>query len=876
MTTRHWIVQQAKWMPRLMALAIVMALAFPGVRAQEGQAVPPFGGAGNAQRGNGVTKRAERKLQRASANAATNETAANEADQATEIEPVPAESVEETPVAETAATDAPQVSNPESTAAAQQGAVAAPRAAAGAGRPAPGQASTDVRQIGTPKQMPELPENEYRIKTGEPTDQPIRLDVDNQDLGVVIQLLAPMIGKTFDIDQQVAAQKVTVISHEEIPADMAYYVLESILASRGMKMVETLDGHLIKIRPVDQDVANAPIVVDGDVTPKGYDNYAYHIVQVSHGDPAELSNLLKTVGSDKAQVNVYGRTRTLILYDTAVGLRNMLRLLETVDIAGYDEAVEFFWLKFTRAEVIAEQISEVLLGGEGEGQAGGVPAPPSVRTPATLRAQRQQTLQTESTIIGAELSLRMVPDERLNALIVVASQPLIEQVRELVERLDTPTTPDTNNFHVRELLHADAEAMETALVAMLGGVTPRQSGAAGGGGGGGGVGGQAGGAGGAVSTEVQPFEKQVTITRYDQTNSLLIVASPQDFKVLDNVIAQLDVPARQVHVEAQILEVSINDRYRLAVETAGLTANDYFALNNIVNLANVLTQGPLGALENTEDITSIGIIDGTTELTLPDGAGGFITQEIPNIPLLLTALESLTALDVLSRPSLTTVDNEEAHILDGQEVPVVTGSQRPLDSGSGVTTSSLFNQTQRRDVGISLTVTPQISEGDYVFLELEVTVERPIQSTIGLDPNLVGPTFSKSEITNKVVVRDGSTGILGGLISESTDRSKRQTPILGDIPGLGWLFRRKDDQRAKRNLVVLLTPHIMKEGIDFERKTQAEIELTASANADVLFEKGFIKKVSTKHKMRQDYRPTDAALEGVRSDESFGRGDVSR
>lgn len=862
-----------------MALAIVMALASPEVRAQEGQAVPPIGGAGNAQRGNGETKRAERRLQRAAANAPTNETAANDsaaiaAEAASEIEPAPAETVEETPVAETAATDAPQVSDPESPATAQQGAIATPRAP-GAGRPAPGQSSTDVRQIGTPKQLPELPENEYRIKTGEPTDQPIRLDVDNQDLGVVIQLLAPMIGKTFDIDQQVAAQKVTVISHEEIPADMAYYVLESILASRGMKMVETLDGHLIKIRPVGEDVAIAPIVIDGDVTPKGYDNYAYHIVQVAHGDPVELSNLLKTVGSNQAQVNVYAKTRTMILYDTAVGLRNMLRLLETVDIAGYDESVEFFWLKFTRAEVIAEQIREVLLGGESEGQVGGVPAPPTVRTPATLRAQRQQTLQTESTIIGAELSLRMVPDERLNALIVVASQPLIEQVRELVERLDTPTTPDTNNFHVRELLHADAEAMETALVAMLGGVTPRQSGAAGGGGGGGG-GGQPAGGGGAVSTEVQPFEKQVTITRYDQTNSLLIVASPQDFKVLDNVIAQLDVPARQVHVEAQILEVSINDRYRLAVETAGLTANDYFALNNIVNLANVLTQGPLGALENTEDITSIGIIDGTTELTLPDGAGGFITQEIPNIPLLLTALESLTALDVLSRPSLTTVDNEEAHILDGQEVPVITGSQRPLDSGTGVGTSSLFNQTQRRDVGISLTVTPQISEGDYVFLELEVSVERPIQSTIGLDPNLVGPTFSKSEITNKVVVRDGSTGILGGLISEATDRSKRQTPILGDVPGLGWLFRRKDDQRSKRNLVVLITPHIMKEGIDFERKTEAEIELTARANADVLFEKGFIKKVSTKHKMRQDYRPTDAALEEVRSDESFGRGDVSR
>ncbi len=240
-------------------------------------------------------------------------------------------------------------------------------------------------------------------------------------------------------------------------------------------------------------------------------------------------------------------------------------------------------------------------------------------------------------------------------------------------------------------------------------------------------------------------------------------------------------------------------------------------------------------------------------------------------------MESLTALDVLSRPSLTTVDNEEAHILDGQEVPVISGSQRPLDSGGGsFASNSIFNQTQRRDVGIQLTVTPQISEGDYVFLDLEVSVERPIQSTVGLDPNLVGPTFSKSEITNKVVVRDGSTGVLGGLISESTDRSKRQTPLLGDVPGLGWLFRRKDDQRTKRNLVVLLTPHIMKEGIDYDRKTRAEIDYAARANADVLFEKGFIKKISTKHDMRKNYRPTEAAIKDLRSDEKFQRGDVPK
>ncbi|MCC6490209.1 MAG: type II secretion system secretin GspD, partial [Candidatus Hydrogenedentes bacterium] len=745
------------------------------------------------------------------------------------------------------------------------------------GAPAPG-AAPGPRQIGTPPATPpQLPVNEFRPKSGEMQTEPIRLDFDNLDLGLVIQMLAPMIGKTFDVDQQVAAQKVTVVSHDEIPAEMVYYVLESILASRGMKMIETVDGHLVKIRPVAEDVQDAPMVTDGKKRPEGYDNYSYHIVNVQHSDPAELSTILPKVGSKQALVHVYAKTGTLILYDTATGIRNMLDLLELVDIPGYDEDVEFFWLKFTRAEVISEQIQQVLMGSEGEGAAAAVPnAPAAIRTPSTVsRLQRQQPGQGQSTVVSSELSLRMVPDERLNALIVVASRPLMDQVRDLIEKLDTPTAPELNNMHVRPLLHADAEAMETALNSMLGGTSSRTSSSQSGSGQGASasMGGGGGGGGGMANTEVQPFEKQVTITRYDQTNSLLIIASPQDFKVLDSVIAQLDVPPRQVHVEAQILEVSIGDRYRLSVESAGLTANDYFALNGVVNLANVLTQGPLGALENTDDILSLGIIDDTTTLTIPDGNGGVVTQEVPNIPLLLTALESLTSLDVLSRPSLTTVDNEEAHILDGQEVPVIRGSQRSLDT-SVDTNSSVFNTTDRRDVGISLTVTPQISEGDYVFLELEVKVERPIQSTVGLDPNLVGPTFSKSEIVNKVVVRDGSTGVLGGLISEATDRSRRQTPLLGDIPGLGWLFRRKDDQRTKRNLVVLLTPHIMKEGIDYDRKTQSEIDYSAKANADILFEKGFIKKIDTKRDMRNNYRPTDAALEEAKSKDKFKRGDV--
>ncbi|MDZ4859475.1 MAG: type II secretion system secretin GspD [Candidatus Hydrogenedentes bacterium] len=730
-----------------------------------------------------------------------------------------------------------------------------------------------------PPPPPELKPNEARPKLGAPGGSPLYLDFDKQSLAQVVAAIGPMIGKNFLLDQTVAEQPVTLITHDAIPSDMILPIFEAVLNTYNFKMVETAGGNLIKIVPLEQNKDQADLILEQNVIPEGYENYIFQVVQIKHAAASEVSQLLTEVGSKEAKVTVYERTNMLLLYGTSSSIRKMLELIEQVDAPGFEEVVEFFTLEFTRAEIIAEQITTVLLGDEAQaGASGQQPAQPVVRQPTPVaRPSRPGTpggTAATQLVIGTQaLTLRITPDERLNALIVVASQPLMERVRDLIEKLDTPTPPDSNNMHVRELQHADAEAVQETLQQLIGGgggsSSPRSSAGAGGtgarpgaAGGGGGGASAVSAAGGAADGDVQLFEKSVNIAMYEKTNSLLIVASPQDFKLLDSIISQIDLPMRQVHVEAIIMEVAIGDRFKLAVESAGLTANDYFALNNIVSLANVLQSGPLAALD-TDDITSIGIIDGTTELTFPDGAGGTVTQEVPNVPLLLQALESLTALDVISRPSLITVDNEEANIVDGQDVPIPTGSQRSLDSGGGVG-GSVFTTTQREEIGVKLTVTPQISQGNYVYLDLEVEVSRPIQSSVGIDPNDTGITLSLSKVVNKVVVRDGSTGILGGLISEGTDRLRQQTPLLGDLPLLGWLFGRKDYQRTKRNLVVLITPTIVKEGIDLERLTDAQTAKAATANADVFFERGIFKKIPTKARMRSKYRPTEAALDEVR------------
>ncbi len=736
-----------------------------------------------------------------------------------------------------------------------------------------------------------LPVNENRPKNGSLEGRSeFYLDFQAQKLSEVIAAIGPMVGKNFLLDQTVGEQPVTLITHAAIPADMVMPIFEAVLNTYNFKLVETADGNLMKIVPLDQGKEQAPLIMDQGVVPEGFENYQFQVVQIKHAAATEVSQLLTEVGSKEAKVTVYERTNMLLLYGTSASIRKMLQLIEQVDSPGFDEVVEFFTLEFTRAEVIAEQITKVLMGDEAQAGGGGAPgqptAQPVVRQPTPVARPTRPGSTTGGAaatqqVIGTQaLTLRITPDERLNALIVVASLPLMERVRDLIDKLDTPTPPDSNNIHVRQLLHADAEAVQETLQQLIGGSSGSPRTGTGGQSArpGANTGGNAGGASAASAAgatgDVQLFEKSVNIAMYEKTNALMIVASPQDYKLLDSIIAEIDKPSRQVHVEAIIMEVGIGDRFKLSVETAGLTANDYFALNNIAQLANVLQSGPLASLDSG-DVTNIGIIDGTTEISFPDEAGGTVTQEVPNVPLLLTALESLTALDVISRPSLITVDNEEASLVDGQDVPIPTGSQRSLDGGTG-TNNSVFTTTQREEIGVKLTVTPQISEGDYVFLDLETEVSRPIQSSVGIDPNSTGITLSLSKIVNKVVVRDGSTGILGGLLSEGTDRLRSQTPILGDIPLIGSLFGRKDYQRTKRNLVVLITPTIVKESIDLERLTDAQTEKAARANADVFFERGIFKKVPTKAKMRSRYRPTESALDEVRGISDAPPADVNR
>lgn len=680
-----------------------------------------------------------------------------------------------------------------------------------------------------------------KADAGAPTT-PIELDFDETPLLEVLSSIGALTGRNFEIDPALKNEKVTIISHHSLPPGMAYEVLEAIFKSRGWVMEEALAGNLVRVyKSPAPDPSKLDIFKYGEPH-KGFDNPAIHIIQPKHILASEASEVLKSVGSKGVVSIVFESTNTLIMIDTADGIRNMYELLAHIDVPDFDVEMEIFGLKHTRAEALVEQLEEVLLG-----EGGTTSSRPSQSQPRNVpvRSPRGQAnaANKATTVVGnAEEVLRMVADERLNALIVVASASMMEQVRELIEQLDTPIPVDANNMHYVPLMHSSSESILSVLEKITSSA-PRESAK-----------------GGSQDGEIQPFEKKVIITEYEDNNALVIIASPQDFAVLERLIAELDTPRQQVNVEAVIMEVSLNDDFSLGVETAALDESSFFALSNVVGIANVLTGGP-GTMAGPGG--TIGIIDGTTSITTEAGV-----IEVPNVPFLLKALETLTDLEILSRPNLLMKDNTEGKLISGSEIGIPT-SQSDVNRNSGFQTRS---QLQRRDVGITLMVTPQINEGGYVTMLIEVESSNADPESLNTD---TGAVITKSNVTSEVVVKDGQTGIIGGLIREKHRRGVSQVPLLGDVPLLGNLFKSRFNNREKQNLVVLVTPHIVTRDEQLTKVAQESLANFYDYRLDAMFEKGgLIKKTKSKYKARAKTRPSDRYAPGENSGLLFRNADA--
>jgi general secretion pathway protein D len=402
----------------------------------------------------------------------------------------------------------------------------------------------------------------------------------------------------------------------------------------------------------------------------------------------------------------------------------------------------------------------------------------------------QEIVRTITPLMTKDGNLIAYP--ATNSVIVTDSVHNIKKIESLIRAMDVAAPEGKGKINVYYLKNASAEDIAkllSALVARL--PVPPQGGAP------------------------QPagpstiLEGLVTITADKATNSLVIVASLADFEMLKDVIQKLDIRRRQVYVEAAIIEMSLAKQRELGFEFQATNLNQIEGSNKLAavggtNFGNIATaaSGPAG-FANLNGL-NVGAVKGTFT---------FQGKEFINIGALLHALQTDGDVNVLSTPNILTMDNQKARIMVGENVPFIGGQ-----SQTAATAGQILTTVDRKDVGITLEITPQITSDDSVRLEIKQEIS-DIIATAGLNPNVVGPSTSKRTADTTVIVKDRQTMVIGGLIRDNLVSTTSKVPLLGDIPILGWLFKFKTSKIEKTNLMIFITPYIIKTEADASELT---------------------------------------------------------
>lgn len=607
---------------------------------------------------------------------------------------------------------------------------------------------------------------------------PVTLNLKDADINALVESMSVLTGKNFIVDPRVKG-RVTIISSKPMDEKELYEVFLAVLGVHGFAAVPS-SGNVVKIVPAaGAKQESIPTVDQGKTTEP--DQIVTRIIQVQNVAAAQIVPILRPLIPPQGHLAAYAPTNVLIVSDTAANVERIASIIARVDLASNEE-VEIVPLR----HAAAGEVVRVLTALE-QSKSRGDPAAAAVSAPT-----------------------RMVADERTNSILLSGDKVSRVQLRTLISHLDTPVDSG-GNTQVIYLRYAKAKE----LVTVLQGVSKNLSGevsrnapiisAAPPGGPPGGV----------IATSSSGGSNLVDIQADEATNSLVITAPPELIRSLRAVIAQLDVRRAQVLVEAVIAEISAEKTAELGVQWLVGSKNAVGFTNYDAggsSLANVLTLGSVvdTALNSaTGNRTTPNLSNVTMPQGLQLGLGG------ADFGVLLSALAKDADTNVLSTPTIVTLDNQEAEITVGQNVPIVTGSYTNSSStgstggtSSGSQFGNPFQTINREDVGVILKVKPQINEGNAVKLELTQKVSSVAPSANAATQGL---TLNKREIKTAVLVENGQVLVLGGLIDDNLNESAQKVPVLGDVPVVGNLFRYRNTSKLKRNLMVFLHPVILRD-----------------------------------------------------------------
>lgn len=594
--------------------------------------------------------------------------------------------------------------------------------------------------------------NEALAATQQPANQKtsneryITIDFDNVEINLLIKYISELTGKNFIVDPAVRGN-VTIISPTKISENDAYLVFESVLEIHGFTTVPS--GAVIKIVPsAEARSRSIDTIQAGDVT-QPEDRVVTQLVPLKYTTPVEMQKVLQPLVSKTSVVIPHTQSGMLIITETLSNIKRLMSIVETLDVEYSREEVVVIPLNFGNANKISTILNTIFQ------KSGGAPAAKG----AVPRS-----------------SIKVVPYERINTLVILAEPVDVARVKGLVDKLDTEAERGEGNIHVFYLQNATASELAKVLNALPEQQTEKEQ----------------------ADGKAPAISKNVNIMADEETNALIITASRSEYTVMEEVIKKLDIPRRMVYLEALIMEVSTDMTFDVGVQwIAGGVFDDG---------TGRLATGFSG--ETGYDL--LGNITDPDNPSLPRGFSFGVIKEgikiggitFPNIAAILKAYKQDENINIISTPQILTTDNKKAAISVGQNVPFIT-SQNTTASEQD------YTQYEYKDVATKLSITPHINQADTLRLEIETEVVR-LQGT---QETLTPSTFKRTAQTT-VIVNDKDSVVIGGIIGQDASESEWKIPFLGDIPLLGWLFKTHATKSEKTNMFIFITPHIIRNPAD--------------------------------------------------------------
>ena len=620
----------------------------------------------------------------------------------------------------------------------------------------------------------------------------IQLNFRDVELVNVIRLMSHLTGKNFLLDGNVHG-KVTLIAPEPVSIDEAYQVFLSLLDIQGFTVVP--QGAVIKIIP-SADVKDNPVPTvadeDGALPPAGSDAFVTQLIPLKFADVNQMRGLLTPLASKESSLLSYGPTNTLILTDTTSNIARLKKIIDVLDVEAPTKLFRVFPLEHAVAGDLANSL-QTALQGLAEPDTATEREQPADQVERRRRRRRQRNIQSPRS---AGDGATVLADTRTNSLVLIATPASMEVAQDIIAKLDIPTPAGRGQIHVYYLSHADAEELAQVLTAQAPEIARMQEAPTG----------EESSQPRRLATGKTPTE--ITITADKPTNSLVITADPETYAIIEDIIRKLDIRRSQVLVEGLIAEVTLDTARDLGVEWRVIDQPD--GTQVFAGALGTAAADGTGVLGNPAALLSTpGFLVGALRNTIRLDVGGS-EQQLLNIPVLLRAFRSNTDVEVLATPNLLTTDNEEAEIIVGEQRPFLTSANRVADAGI-VNVSNTFDF---RDTGITLRITPQISKSSTVRTELFLEITRFVS-----EAEVGAVTTTKRSTKTTVIVDDGQTIVLGGLIQDTRNDSETGVPLLRNLPLLGGLFRQSGRRSNKTNLLIFLTPHIISTRGDVERVT---------------------------------------------------------